>query len=64
MHENPGDEGDSGSRRKALMGLVVIAVLAILALLLVRELGRESQREDCLMMHRRDCAAIELPPHG
>jgi hypothetical protein len=48
-------------RTAALLGLIVILVLAIGSIILVRALRTESQREDCLMAGRRNCAPIEVP---
>jgi hypothetical protein len=48
-------------RTSALLGLIVILSLAIVGIVLVRQLGRESQLEDCLMQGRTNCAPIELP---
>ena len=55
------EEEDEARRTGALMGFVVILLLAIAALILVRELGKESKLEDCLMAGRRNCAPIEVP---
>ncbi len=57
------DEHPNGSRPAALIGLIVILALAILAVVLVRELGRQSKLQDCLMSGRTNCAPIEIPPH-
>jgi hypothetical protein len=48
-------------RTSALLGLIVILSLAIVGIVLVRQLGKESQLEDCLMQGRTNCAPIELP---
>ena len=57
-----GDDGnDRDPRTAALLGLIVILVLAIGSIVLVRALRTESQREDCLMSGRRNCAPIEVP---
>jgi hypothetical protein len=48
-------------RTSALLGLIVILSLAILGVLLVRDLGKESTLEDCLMQGRTNCAPIEVP---
>ena len=62
MDPQPDDEGPGqDSRHTALIGLIVILVLAILAIVLIRELGKESKLEDCLMAGRRNCAPIETP---
>jgi hypothetical protein len=59
------DEGDETDDRRtaALMGLAIILSLAIVGVILVRDLGKESKLEDCLMSGRTNCAPIEVPPH-
>jgi hypothetical protein len=54
------DEGPP-PRRRALIGLIVAAVLAAAAVYLMHALREESQREDCLMSGRSNCAPIETP---
>jgi hypothetical protein len=49
-------------RTSALIGLIIILSLAIVGIVLVRELGKESKLEDCLMSGRTNCAPIEVPP--
>jgi hypothetical protein len=62
MNDRSGDDRDADERRTmALMGLIVILSLAIVGVLLVRQLGKESHLEDCLMQGRTNCAPIELP---
>ena len=57
------DSDEPGDRRTAaLIGIVVILALAILAVVLVRELGRQSKVQDCVMSGRTNCAPIEPPP--
>ena len=56
------DSDDDQRRTSALLGLIVILSLAIVGIVLVRELGKESKLEDCLMSGRSNCAPIELPP--
>jgi len=56
------EEGEA-RRTNASMGLIVILLLAIAGVVLVRELRRESQIEDCLMQGRRNCMPIETPLH-
>jgi hypothetical protein len=41
-----------------------MAVLVVVALYLVRALREESQREDCLMSGRTNCAPIAVPQTG
>jgi hypothetical protein len=48
-------------RTSALIGLIIILSLAIVAIVLVRELGKKSKLEDCLMSGRTNCAPIEVP---
>lgn len=43
------------------MGLAVVLSLAIAGVVLVRDLGKESKLEDCLMSGRTNCAPIEIP---
>lgn len=54
-------ESDAERRTAALMGFIVILVLAIAGVVLVRELAKKSNLEDCLMAGRRNCAPIEAP---
>jgi hypothetical protein len=49
------------SRRPALLGLLVVAVLVVIGYFLVSSLRQESNREDCLMSGRTNCAPIETP---
>lgn len=56
-----GDREADERRTAALMGLIVILSLAIVGVVLVRQLRKESQLEDCLMSGRTNCAPIELP---
>jgi hypothetical protein len=49
-------------RTSALIRRIVILSLAIVGIVLVRELGKESKLEDCLMSGRTNCAPIEVPP--
>jgi hypothetical protein len=55
------DDYSSDPRWAALIGLIVILVLAIGAIVLVRELGKASKLQDCLMSGRTNCAPIEVP---
>ncbi|HJU15435.1 MAG TPA: hypothetical protein VJ770_03110 [Stellaceae bacterium] len=59
MHES--EEEASRRRTAALLGLIIILSLAIVGIILVRELGKESRLEDCLMARRTNCAPITLP---
>jgi hypothetical protein len=56
------DQETDQRRTAALIGLIVILSLAIVGIVLVRELGKESKLEDCLMAGRTNCAPIALPP--
>lgn len=55
------DKDDAARRTAALMGFIVILVLAIAGVILVRELRKKANLEDCLMSGRRNCAPIEVP---
>ena len=63
MQNRPEDDDDAQPDRRpaALIGLLIIVVLAIGAVVLVRELGRQSRLQDCLMSGRSNCAPIEVP---
>ncbi|HXC13169.1 MAG TPA: hypothetical protein VNV39_10045 [Stellaceae bacterium] len=57
------DNRETDDRRTAaLMGLAVVLSLAVAAVVLVRDLGKESKLEDCLMSGRTNCAPIEVSP--
>lgn len=56
------EEQQEETRTRALIALAIVLALAIIAIVLVRELRTESQREDCLMSGRTNCAPIEAPP--
>jgi hypothetical protein len=58
---DPDDDESNDRRSVGLIGLVVVLVLGILAVVLVRELGRQSKVQDCLMAGRTNCAPIEPP---
>jgi hypothetical protein len=55
------DDNQPDPRLAALIGLIVILVLAIGAVVLVRELGKASKLQDCLMSGRTNCAPLEVP---
>lgn len=63
MQPRPDDDDDAqpDRRRAALVGLVVILLMAVVAVVLVRELGRQSRLQDCLMSGRTNCAPIQVP---
>ena len=58
-----GDRETDERRTAALIGLIICLALAIAGVVLIRDLGRESRLEDCLMSGRTNCAPIEIPPH-
>jgi uncharacterized membrane protein len=62
LHES--EEEAEQRRSMALLGLIVVLSLAIAGVLLVRELGKKAQLEDCLMSGRTNCAPIEVPLRG
>lgn len=43
------------------MGVVIVLSLALAGIVLIRDLGREAQLEDCLMSGRTNCLPIDLP---
>jgi hypothetical protein len=55
------DHGGEERRTAALMGFIVILLLAIAGIVLMREIGRATRLEDCLMSGRHNCAPIEVP---
>jgi hypothetical protein len=59
---DPGDDQPDDRRSAGLIGIIVILALAILAVVLVRELGRQSTMQDCLMSGRTNCAPIQTSP--
>ena len=62
MRNRYDNEREADDRRTAaLMGLAVVLSLAIAGVVLVRDLGKESKLEDCLMSGRTNCAPIALP---
>jgi hypothetical protein len=63
MNEGSSETEDEADNRRtgALVGLIIVLALAIAAVVLVRELGKESRLEDCLMSGRTNCAPIEVP---
>jgi hypothetical protein len=56
------DDDSADPRRAALIGLIIILALAIGAIVLIRELGKASKLQDCVMSGRTNCAPIEIPP--
>jgi len=61
--EPPGEE-DSYSPRTALLGLAIVLLLVFGCLYLYYTLRDMSQRQDCLMQGRTNCAPIESPAPG
>ena len=61
--EHPTDE-DSYSPRAALMGLAIVLLLVFVCLFLYYALRDMSQRQDCVMQGRTNCAPIESPASG
>ena len=55
------DDDPPDPRRAALIGLIIILALAIGAVVLIRELGKASKLQDCVMSGRTNCAPIEVP---
>lgn len=61
--EHPTGE-DSYSPRAALLGLAIVLLLVFVCLYLYYTLRDMSQRQDCVMQGRTNCAPIESPPSG
>lgn len=59
MRHSQHEDQEEARRTAALMGFIVILLLAIAALVLMREIGRTTRLEDCLMSGRTNCAPIE-----
>lgn len=55
---------DSNSQRAALIGLGVCALLVLGGLLLVYELKRTSELQDCVMQGRTNCAPLDSSSAG
>jgi hypothetical protein len=55
------DRETDDRRTSALIGLVIVLALALAGVVLIRDLGREAQLEDCLMAGRTNCAPIDVP---
>jgi hypothetical protein len=55
------DRETDDRRTSALIGLVIVLALALAGVVLIRDLGREAQLEDCLIAGRTNCAPIDLP---
>jgi hypothetical protein len=50
---------DSRSQRAALIGLLICVLLVLGGLLLVYELKKTSELQDCVMQGRSNCAPID-----
>jgi hypothetical protein len=61
ISQQPPDDESQPPRSRALIGLIVVALLVVAAVYLVHALREESQREDCLMSGRSNCAPIDVP---
>jgi hypothetical protein len=57
----PPDDEDEPPRSRAILGLLLVAALVVAAVYLVHALREESQREDCLLSGRSNCAPITVP---
>jgi hypothetical protein len=60
----PPEDQRQAPRSRAVIGLILVAVLVVAAVYLVHALREESEREDCLMSGRSNCAPIEIPSGG
>jgi hypothetical protein len=61
---DPPDDEDSYSPRMALLGLGIVLLLVFICLYLFYTLRDMSQRQDCVMQGRTNCAPIESPASG
>jgi len=57
--DEPGVPRAPDSRWPALIGLLIMLLLVLGGMLLVRELGRMSRLQDCVMSGRTNCAPID-----
>jgi hypothetical protein len=55
---------DSNSQRAALIGLAICALLVLGGLLLVYELKKTSELQDCVMQGRTNCAPLDATSAG
>jgi len=58
---SPPEDSDDQTRRGNLLLFAVFVVIVVIGFLIVWELHRDLQLQDCLMSGRRDCAPIEIP---
>jgi hypothetical protein len=59
MADEPGSNGNSYSPRAVLWGLGFILLLVLGCLYLFYALSDVSQRQDCMMQGRSNCAPVE-----
>jgi hypothetical protein len=59
LPEEPRTNEDTYSPRAVLLALAVILVLVLGGLYLFYKLRDESQRQDCMMQGRTNCAPVE-----
>ena len=62
--QDPPTDEDSYSPRAALLGLGIVLLLVFVCLYLYYTLRDMSQRQDCMMQGRTNCAPIESPTSG
>jgi hypothetical protein len=62
--QDPPTDQDTYSPRTALLGLAIVLVLVFICLYLFYTLRDMSQRQDCVMQGRTNCAPIDSPPAG
>ncbi len=55
------DETGTISNRALALFLAAIAAALVLGYFFVNQLADISQQEDCVLAHRKNCSAIELP---
>lgn len=60
----PPDAEDTYSPRAALLGLAIVLALVLVCLYLFYTLRDMSQRQDCVMQGRTNCAPIESSASG
>jgi hypothetical protein len=58
-HRSSHREEDSNSQRAALIGLLICLLLVLGGLLLVHELRKMSNIQDCVMQGRTNCSPID-----
>jgi hypothetical protein len=55
------DESGPVSNRALVIFLAALAAALVLGYLFVNKLADISREEDCMLAHRRNCGAVELP---